>query len=457
MIKVNRTVTYDNGIVLNLGNFISEIFSIFRIFQIVSIIKIFSILSIFLIFQSCNQEVEHEHNSDSVQKEVLYYCPMDTQVIQKGPGTCSICGMDLEPKPMAHAHDSVGSKEWVYTPVNVSVLSTIKSVKPIAKSLPVKIKVAGYIAYDESRIYSISAKVGGRIENLYVKYNFQPIAKGQALFEIFSHDLQTAQQEYQFIQKNDPGNMDIMKAAKRKLLLLGMTEEQINKLSSGGHAHATTSVYSPYSGYVMERTKPSESIASGNAMDKGSGMEVAQTMNENKKEIELREGAYVAKGESVFSVANTEIVWGIFEVYSSQLTQIQKNQPIHIVLEGTGEMIMGKIDFIEPSYKEGGGTTKVRVHLNNKKRNLKIGNLLSGEIDAGKKKGVWVPQSAVYDLGKDKIVFVKKNGALETRKVSIGSYVGSEVEIINGLTEVEEIAENAQFMVDSESFVKVIK
>jgi Cu(I)/Ag(I) efflux system membrane fusion protein len=318
--------------------------------------------------------------------------------------------------------------------------------------------VTGYIDYDERKIYSVSAKTAGRIEKLYIKYNYQPVKKGQALFEIYSHDLQTAQQEYLYVKMNDPNAADLIKAAKKKLLLLGMTETQISSISASKHVHATTAVYSPYTGFIIEKQLSKKRFvpASGGSMENTSGMGSSQTMNESK-EISLREGTYVDKGERVFKIANTDLVWAIFEVYPNQLNQIKLNQPIHIMLENPEEMIMGKINFIEPSYKEGTGTSRLRVYLDNKDQNLKIGALISGEIEAGEKKGLWIPSSSVYDLGRNRIVFVKRAGAFETKKISIGYASEKEVEVVSGLSEGEEIAENAQFLVDSESFIKIEK
>jgi membrane fusion protein, copper/silver efflux system len=434
---------------------------IFPIFQSFNFLTIFPIFLIFLIFQSCTQnkkEADHIHMSDSVSSENVFYCPMDTQIVQKGPGSCPICGMDLEPKPVTHHHDSLSQDHWVYSPANLSVLSSVKSTKPIIKTVSVKIKVTGYIDYDERKIYSVSAKTAGRIEKLYIKYNYQPVKKGQALFEIYSHDLQTAQQEYLYVKMNDPNAADLIKAAKKKLLLLGMTETQISSISASKHVHATTAVYSPYTGFIIEKQLSKKRFvpASGGSMENTSGMGSSQTMNESK-EISLREGTYVDKGERVFKIANTDLVWAIFEVYPNQLNQIKLNQPIHIMLENPEEMIMGKINFIEPSYKEGTGTSRLRVYLDNKDQNLKIGALISGEIEAGEKKGLWIPSSSVYDLGRNRIVFVKRAGAFETKKISIGYASEKEVEVVSGLSEGEEIAENAQFLVDSESFIKIEK
>jgi membrane fusion protein, copper/silver efflux system len=412
------------------------------------------IIFILLINYSCTEKkVDHLHAKDT--SEVIYFCPMDTQIVQNKPGTCPICKMDLVPKPAAHQHESMKSQDWVYKPVNASVLSNVKSIKPVYKSVTVKIHAPGYVTYDERRINAISAKTGGRIERLNVKYNYQPVKKGQALFEIFSHDLQTAQQEYLYLKRSDPDE-EVLNAAKRKLLLIGMTEAQINGIQSAGHTHATTTVYSPYTGFVIDEKNNKEVFISNESMGSNAGMGRETSMKGNNKEISLREGAYVGKGEAVFKVANTDVVWAIFEVFTDQLTQIKVNQPVHIMLENSNEMIMAKVNFIEPAFKEGSGTVKVRVYLDNKNQDLKIGNLLSGEIEAGEKKGLWIPLSSTYDLGVDKIVFLKRNGVFETRKISAGYSSQNEIEVIDGLTEGEEIAENAQFLVDSESFVKVV-
>ncbi|MBX9852550.1 MAG: efflux RND transporter periplasmic adaptor subunit [Cytophagaceae bacterium] len=473
----------------------------------IKILLSFAYFLLFILF-SCNSNKKESHQGHAnIDKEdslnimdKIYYCPMDTEVVQKGPGVCPKCNMDLEPKPTAKIQkseeyytcpmhpevkkDKPGScpicgmdlikkteqteaaeNEYslIANPVNMAVLSNVKAIKPVSKSMSIRIKSSGYITYDTRRIYNISSRIDGRIENLHIKYAYQPVKAGQVLFEIFSHDLQTAQQEYLYIKTTDPDNADLITASRKKLLLLGMTEAQVNAIKNQGHVHLTTTVYSPYSGYVVEKSPNGNSITSsqgtmtGSSMDDNTSNNIAPNMDGGNQSLLLREGAYVNKGQVVFKVVNTDMVWGIFEIYSSQLPSLKVNQTVHIKIENTDEMIMGKVDFIEPAYKEETGTVRFRVYLPNQNQNLKIGNLLSGEIEAGTRKGLWIPQMTMYDLGRDKIVFVKKEGVYQTRKIVIGAVSGNEIEVISGLAENEEIAESAQFMIDSESFVKVSK
>src|SRR5260221_3189102 len=61
----------------------------------------------------------------------------------------------------------------------------------------------GTIAYDTRLVNTISARVSGRIEKLYVKYRYQHIMKGQRIMDIYSPELLTTEQELLFVIKND--------------------------------------------------------------------------------------------------------------------------------------------------------------------------------------------------------------------------------------------------------------
>jgi len=410
---------------------------------------------------SCTSEKKEDHpehihalHSDTIKKnEHVYYCPMDPEVEQHKPGICPKCHMDLEIKDDSSSHEI---KDYTLMPANAAVLSSVKSIKPERKSLPITIKSSGYITYDTRRLYDISARIEGRIEKLYVKFKYQPVSKGQALLDIYSHELLTAQNEYLYLKRNDPNANDLLNAAKKKLLLLGMTESQINAVGHTEHVHPTTTVYSPYSGFIVEQSSEKNSASSNYANTNGSMSDASNSVTMNQgKELLLKEGSYVSKGEPIFKVANIDRVWTIFEIYSDAVPYVKLNLPVHIMLENTDEMIMGKVDFIEPSYNEGAGTARIRVYLDNKNQNLKIGNIVSGSVDAGNKEALWIPFTSVVDLGKQKIAFVKKDGAFETRVIQTGAKLGNVIEVLNGLSDSEEVAENAQFLIDSESFVKV--
>ncbi|MBF5067224.1 haloacid dehalogenase, partial [Salmonella enterica subsp. enterica serovar Istanbul] len=52
-------------------------------------------------------------SSAAVDDDVEYTCPMHPQIVQKGPGSCPICGMALEPKEITAEASAAESAELV--------------------------------------------------------------------------------------------------------------------------------------------------------------------------------------------------------------------------------------------------------------------------------------------------------------------------------------------------------
>jgi membrane fusion protein, copper/silver efflux system len=402
--------------------------------------------------------VKKENHSGHKHEDKIYYCPMCPGQEQNKPGICKVCNMDLELKPGFSAEDD---QDPITMPVNSTVFSKVKSIKPFEKTVSIKIEAKGYISYDPNRFHSVSSRYSGRIEKLYVKYAYQAVKKGQKLMEIFSHELRTAQHEYLFIVKNDSGSQDLVNASRQKLELLGMTMGQIEDLEKNNHVHPTTTIYSPCDGYVVENFTGEEN----QEMNSSSQYENKSNMNSMSKqaanastgnnELLIREGAYVNKGQEIFRVVNADMVWGILEILAENISIIKLNQPVEIKVENTGEVINGKVNFIEPGYSSGSKTMKVRIYLNNKSHQLKIGNLIFAQVDGGNKKGIWIPKAAVIDLGKEKVAFVKNKNVYQARRIETGFLTTDEIEVLSGISKDEEIAENAQYMIDSEGFVKL--
>jgi hypothetical protein len=68
--------------------------------------------------------------------------------------------------------------------------------------------------------------------------------------------------------------------------------------------------------------------------------------------------------------------------------------------------------------------------------------------------GLWVPKEAVLDLGLQKVVFLKERGIFKPSEVVTGVSAEGLIEIKKGLASSDEIAANAHYLIDSESFVK---
>jgi len=177
---------------------------------------------------------------------------MHPQILEDHSGSCPICGMTLV-KKSGQASEGAGiSLNTVLQPVNSSVISDINAIVPEQKEIPTVISAEGYLDFDSRTFNNIASRFSGRIEKLYIKYAFQEIHRGQRIFDIYSPDMVTAQQDLIFLTKNSPLEMVLISAAKQRLLLLGMTDEQLNQVIKTGKPFYSLPVYSQYDGHVHD-------------------------------------------------------------------------------------------------------------------------------------------------------------------------------------------------------------
>ena len=415
-------------------------------------------------FAACtNQDAAHEHDT--------YTCPMHPTVISDRPGTCPVCGMDLVRK--ARPGEAVKITEELAKLIkspNEAVVASVKTIRGEYKSVPATVSAQGVVTYDTRNIYTIPARVGGRLEKVFLKYAFERVSKGQKIAEIYSPELITAQRELVFLLENDPENKFLIDAAKTKLELLGMTRNQINKLAQKKEATNTISVYSPYSGYLITgQQTPSTSVAmlstqsAGGGMGDGmgaapaSGPATAQQPppNNNLNGLIPREGDYVTAGETLFTVVNANALRIELNLPSNFTGTLKEGSKVKLNL-GNDQTEVATVDFIQPFFSEGQEFIKIRVYTN-ETAGLQVGQLVNAEISLGPQESLWVPTEAVLDLGLQKVVFKKDRGVLKPTEVTTGVTAEGMVEIKSGLASTEEIAANAQFLVDSQSFIKPVK
>lgn len=378
--------------------------------------------------------------------ETGYTCPMHPQVHSDTAGTCPICGMQLEKvKPPTEARTV--SLNTLLKPANQQVVASVSMVHLAARKENIEMESYGFITYDPGQEGVIASNVEGRIEKLYVKYRFQQIHRGQRIMDIYSPELLTAQQNLLFLLKNDPSNDELMSAAKQKLLLLGMSQGQLNQVIRTGKEAYTVAVFSKYSGHIHE-SGGNGSMSNGPAVSMN---DVSLTT----KELSVKEGMYVQKGQTIFSVFNPAKAWAVLNIFAGQAALVKKGNQVLIHPESTpGKSFMASISYIEPYYRPDSKTLTARVYFDNGKMNIPIGSQVKATIFAGDRSANWLPEEAVLSLGLDKVVFVRKEEAFVARKIETGIVNKHLIQVLSGLDQSEAVAANAQYLVDSESFIK---
>jgi Cu(I)/Ag(I) efflux system membrane fusion protein len=389
----------------------------------------------------CNSSGK-DGKSDRTGKQ-LYRCPMHHEIVWQKPGNCPICGMALV---------TFGGEEKVITDVNLStllrptnsyVLTTIPVTSVQQSEEQIEVEALGTVQYDTREIGSISSRVSGRIEKLYLKYTFQDVSKGQKVMDIYSPELLTAQQNLLFLIKNDSDNYSFINAAKEKLLLLGVSSQQLQQIIQQQKPALTISVYSNYSGHIHD------------ALGMGSSMS-STSEPVTTRELVVKEGMYIQKGQTVLSVFDPNKLWAVLNIYADNQSQVKVGNPVRIVPESAPDNdFRARIDFIEPFFREGNKTLTARVYFENHEMKMPVGSQVKAIIFGNTQKANWLPKDAVVSLGLDKIVFKKFSGVFKAVKVETGLTYSNKVQIIEGLTPYDAVAANAQFLMDSESFIKV--
>ncbi len=379
----------------------------------------------------------------------------------------SSCNSRDEHKQKHISGGKIGDLDGLAQPANQTVFSEVKTISPSNKSITPILNATGVITYDPRLLNNISARFSGRIEKLYVRFNFENVSKGQRIMDIYSPEILTAQQNLIFLLNNSEKDITLINSSKQKLQQFGLTDEQLKQIEITKQIISPFPVYSPYSGHIHDigiGSGTASSSAVGNGMNSGMNSSAAsssQVQLENLPSsqtaaLTIKEGMYLQNGQAIFAVYNISQVWAVLNIFPQDAALIKTGNKVSITAETTPDkVISSSINYIEPAAGQNASAIKARVYLQNAENlHLKIGTLISAKITAAEIKGLWLPRNAVVNLGQKQIVFLKTKNHFITKNIQTGILNDSLIQVIRGLQGDEQVAANAQFMIDSESFIQ---
>jgi len=331
----------------------------------------------------------------------------------------------------------------VEIPVDKQPMIGVKTVEASLHQLQKVIRTVGRVEYDERKLATVNAKFEGWIEKLHIDYTGRYVKKGEPLAEIYSPELVATQQEFinavTWSRRNSNAGTDAMKnmlskdaqslvdAARQRLALWDISEEQIKKIEETGKPIKTLTLYSPVSGYVVQK-------------------------------MAIR-GMRVMPGEKLFDIADLNTVWIVADIYENELPLVKEGQSAKISLSYfPGREMNAVIDYVYPSLSAETRTAKVRFTVPNPALQLKPQMFTNVEVAIPLGKKLAVPAEAVLDTGVRQIVYVDKgDGYFEPREIKTGLRVEGMQEVLAGLRPGEKIASSAIFLIDSEAQIKGVK
>lgn len=396
--------------------------------KIVALLAV-GILTGWLLFGGSSGEpanmIEHiaETHTDE-EGNIVYTCAMHPQIRQNEPGNCPICGMKLIPAESSEAALEENPQALTMSPVAMK-LADVETVPVVRKAAVKTIRMPGKVKVDERRISMIPANFSGRVEELYVNFTGAYVQRGERLALVYSPELVTAQKELLEAYKNRKSNPALFRAAKQKLKNWELSEQQIEQIIQSAEPQTNFIIRADQSGFVLKRN--------------------------------IAVGDHIMVGKPLFKIADLSEVWVVFQAYESDLEGIDKNDEIRFTVQAyPGRTFKAEVTYIDPVINKMKRTVSVRTEVSNEGGLLKPNMLAQGVISSNLTSGkavLQIPKSAVLWTGKRSIVYVKEPGSssFAAREVVLGSALGDNYIVKEGLEEGELVVVQGNFMIDAAS------
>ncbi len=304
----------------------------------------------------------HDHTAEApAAAPVTWTCSMHPQVRLPGPGQCPICFMDLTPASEGDDED-LGPRVLRMTE-SAAALAEIVTAPVERREVTRSVPLVGKVAFDETRVSTLTTWVPGRLERLFVDFTGVAVREGDHLVEIYSPTLYSAQQELlQAIataKKLEASSLEILRttsdrtvvSARERLRLFGLTEAQVAEVVERGSPSEQVTLHAPSGGIVIHK----------NAL----------------------EGMYVDEGTQIYTIADLSRVWVLLDAYESDLAWLRYGQDVTFEAQAfPGETFRGTVAFIDPVLDDRTRTVKVRLIVENEGLRLKPDMFVSATAEA---------------------------------------------------------------------------
>lgn len=375
----------------------------------------------------------------------VYTCPMHAQVHENEPGSCPICGMDLvktsarPATPQTTLGDNPTSGDLVLTAqqvelgnIKTQVIGNKEVANPTSITSPAPQTVlTGTVTADAQRTASVSSRVAGRVERLYVRQTGQVLRRGAPLFSVYSEELQSLQREYVLALAQDqlvaePTYRHFAEATAQKLRLLGVSAGQLRQLAASGRPSPLITYYSPRTGTVQS--------------------------------LSVVQGQYVAEGAPLLTLTDLSSVWVEAQLYPAEASRLPLGSTVAVRV--AGQSLRGKVVFLSPELSGSSQITLARIELPNPGGRLQPGAqanvLLAAPATAASSAPIGatalrVPTEAIIHDGPRSYVWTQ-TGTQQYRRVLVqaGAGMATTVPILAGLQAGDHVVVAGAYLLQSE-------
>jgi membrane fusion protein, copper/silver efflux system len=356
------------------------------------------------------------------EKPLYWYDPMHPNEHFDKPGKSPFMDMQLVPRRASEDSSAAVPGSVAVDPRVVQNLGV--RLAPVARGrLARLVDTVGLVSVDEHRIQTVQVRAAGWVEQLAVRAAGDPVRRGQLLAGIYSPDLLAAQDE--LLISVGSGDAGLLDAARKRLSLLGMSDNQIAHIEKTRKSERRVSYFAPFDGYVME--------------------------------LGTRQGAAAALDTTLFQLAELRTVWINVDVPEAQAAWLKIGDHADATVPALPEEhFPARIDYIYPELTAATRTLKLRLVVDNPHSHLRPG-MFAGVHLAGapREDALLVPSEAVIKTGTRSVVIVADDtNHFHPALVQVGAEYAGNSEILDGLTAGQQVVASGQFLIDSEASLR---
>jgi len=331
-------------------------------------------------------------------------------------------GYTVESRGAGGAAREGGPQMLEMTPERQQLIGVVFA-KVERRPLSLSLRAHGRVEVDETQVADVVLKYDAYVEKLFVSQTGQPVKAGQPLLVLYSPDLLASEQDYLVAihSQGVPGREQLIRAAEERLRLWGISSEQMADLRKRGKAEPRITIHSPASGVVLEKN--------------------------------VVTGTRAMAGNVLYRIGNLGRIWVLADLFESDAPYVQAGQPATMSLPwATGVTWNGVVQFVYPTVDEKTRAVRARLAFPNAQLSFKPGMFVDVNVQVPLGNRLAVPDNALLASGEHRYAFVKRGeGRLQATEVKVGAMAGDYHEVLAGLSEGEEVATQATFLLSSEA------
>ncbi len=383
--------------------------------------------------------------SASEARQILYYVdPMNPAHTSDKPGLAP-CGMAMEAVYADGTTAGQDSKTSAAMPPGTVKISPekqqligIKVSTAESASWSDTVRVLGRVTLDETRIYRINAATDGWIKEISPVTTGSLVQKDALLATFYAPEFFSAMKAYLYglralerFQKSETETKEQLESTegnienyRNSLRNLGMTEHQLDAIRRTQHGGERVEIRAPAAGFVLTRN--------------------------------ITLGERFQRGTELCRIADLSRVWIVADIFENESKYFQPGVQVKVTHPTQHKTFEGKISEVLPQFDPDTRTMKIRIETENPDFELKPDMFVDVDFPITMPSTLAIQADAILNTGSKKTVFIDQgNGFFEPRQVEIGRRLGNKVEITNGLMPGERIVSSSNFLIDSESRMKM--